>query len=120
MQIYMHDMRATEAAAAARRRHMRGLLQDESVDEGGDGGNSSNTTAAQQGGDAPDEGEESIFVFTSWSAGSDFFELPASVAGGESARYCGDGVVDVHEECDDGTGNGPAFRCRSFALLLII
>jgi len=103
---------------------MRALLHDGgSVEEDGQGGassnssNSSNTTATQQGGQGPHEHiytheHEPIFEFTSWNEGLDFFDLPASVAGGETARYCGDAVVDSGEDCDDGTGNGPAFRCR--------
>jgi hypothetical protein len=99
---------------------MRALLYDlRSVEEDGQGGtssNSSNTTATQQGGQGHEHTytheHEPIFEFTSWDEGLDFFDLPASVAGGETARYCGDAVVDSDEDCDDGTGNGPAFRCR--------
>jgi hypothetical protein len=110
---------------------MPAILHDGgSVEEDGQGGassNSSNTTATQQGGQGPHEHiytheHEPIFEFTSWDQGLDFFDLPASVAGGETARYCGDAVVDSGEDCDDGTGNGPAFRCRcrslSFSLTL--
>ena len=53
------------------------------------------------------------FAFSTWQEGLKYFGLAESVAGAIVARYCGNGLLDVNEECDDGTGNGDAFRCSA-------
>ena len=53
------------------------------------------------------------FAFSTWREGLKYFGLAESVAGATVARYCGNGLLDVNEECDDGTGNGDAFRCSA-------